>query len=100
MYSDSDLKSLHGFIRATGEGNLKKMLVGGTMTEDHFRALLKVARAVNEEEWVKHWQAGSFPRVKFTPQEVAIKESLYEVWGKCGEKFGLLSPAANQKKAA
>ncbi len=97
MYSHDELKSLHGFLRATGEGNLKKMLVGGKMTEPHLRMLLKVIRAVNEEEWVTHFEANSFPKVKFNPAESAMKETCWGVWAEACSKVGLLTAS---KKAA
>ena len=97
MYSHDELKSLYGFLRATGEGNLKKMLVGGKMTETHLRLLLKIARAVTEDEFVTHLEADSFPKVKFSPPEAAIKESFWTTCADACIKFGLLTA---QKKAA
>ena len=96
MYSQDELKSLHGFLRATGEGNLKKMLVGGAMTETHLRVLLKVVRE-GEAQFVAHWEAGTFPKVKFSSAEMAIKEKCYEICGQACAKVGLLTAA---KKAA
>ena len=92
MYSQDELKSLHGFLRATGEGNLKKMLVGGAMTESHLRILLKVVRE-GEAQFVAHWEAGTFPKVKFSPAESALKEKCYDVCGEACAKVGLLTPA-------
>jgi hypothetical protein len=80
MYSHDDLKSLHAFLKSTNEGGLKKMLVGGKMTETHLRLLLKVVRAVNETEFITHCEADSFPKVKMGAPEIAIKESF---WGTC-----------------
>ena len=92
MYSDDDLKGLHAFLRQTAEGNLLKMLVGGKMSEAHVRSMLKIARAVNEDDWAVHWQAGTFPKVKFNPGEVAIKETMYAVCGDAFAKVGLITP--------
>ncbi len=97
MYSQDEIRSLHGFLKATGEGNLKKMLVGGDMTETHLRVLLKVARAVSEDEFVSHFESDSFPKIKFSPAESAIKESFWRVCAQACTKVGLLSEA---KKAA
>lgn len=96
MYSHEELKSLHGFLRSTGEGNLKKMLVDGKFTDAHLRVLVKVARAVSEDEFVTHIEAGTFPKVKFSPAESAIKETFWSVCGDGCTKVGLLSG----KKAA
>jgi hypothetical protein len=93
MYSNEDLRTLHGFLRATGEGNLKKMLIGGGFSEIHLRILLKVARAVSDTEFVRHFEEMSYPKVKFSPTESAVKE---QFWFECAEaclKVGLLSKA-------
>ncbi len=97
MYSHDELKSLYGFLRATNEGNLKNMLVGGKMTEVHLRLLLKVVRAVKEDEFVTHWEASSFPKVKMNAGELVLKETFWGICGEAGSKVGLLSAA---KKAA
>lgn len=97
MYSPEELKSLHQFLKSTGEGNLKNMLCGGKMTEVHLRVLLKVARNSKEEEFIQHWENSSFPKVKFAPNESALKESCYPVFAEACGKVGLLSAA---KKAA
>jgi hypothetical protein len=96
MYSQDELKSLHGFLRSTGEGNLKNMLVGGAMTEVHLRLLLKVVRAVKEEEFVTHFESSSFPKIKCSPAETALKEAFWKTCGDACSKVGLLSA----KKAA
>lgn len=93
MYSHDDIKSLYGFLRATGEGNLKKMLVGGKMTDAHLRLLLKVARAVTEADFIVHFEADSFPKVKFNAGELAIKETFWVVSAEACAKVGLLQPA-------
>ena len=102
MYSHDELKSLHGFLRQTGEGNLKKMLVGGKMTEAHLRILLKVARAVTEDEFVTHLEADTFPKVKFNTAEAALKETFWKVCGDACAKVGLLTAGSGgmEKKAA
>ena len=97
MYSQDELKSLHGFVRSTAEGNLKKMLLGGRMTEVHLRVFLKVVRACSEAEFVTHVEANTLPKVKFSPEEKKITEQCYEVCCEACSKVGLLTAA---KKAA
>ena len=97
MYSQEELKSVHGFLRATGEGNLKNMLVGGRFTEVHLRLLLKVARAVNETEFATHCEAETFPKVKMNPAESAMKEAFWGIACEACTKVGLMTAA---KKAA
>lgn len=99
MVSHDELKSLHGFLRSTGEGNLKKMLVGGRMSEVHLRVLLKVARTVSEDEFCTLWEAGGFPKLKMSPAESALKENFYSVCGEACAKVGLISAQAAKKAA-
>ncbi len=91
MYSTDDLKSLHSFLKSTGEGNLKKMLVGGTMTDNHLRLLLKIARAVSDDDFAGHAEGDLFPKVKMSPAESAIKESFWSVCLGACVKLGLLA---------
>lgn len=100
MYSPDELKSLHQFIRHTGEGNLKKMMTGGRMTDVHTGLLIKVARACNEDEFATHFEAGTFPRLKFTVNESAMKESCYGVFAEACAKLGLMTAPAKVAKAA
>jgi hypothetical protein len=96
-YLADDLKSLYGFLRATNENNLKKMLVGGKMTDTHINMLVKVVRAINEDEFVTHLEAGTFPKVKMKPEETALKETFWTVCSDACARMGLLTAA---KKAA
>jgi hypothetical protein len=101
MYSQDELKSLHGFLKATGESNLKNMLVGGKMTETHLRMLLKVVRSVSEGDFIKHLEADTFPKVKLNAGELAVKESFWGVCTAACAKVGLLTAQkSEQKKAA
>lgn len=100
MYSHDDLKSLHSFLKSTNEGGLKKMLVGGRMTETHLRMLLKVVRAVNENDFITHAEGDSFPKVKFVAAELALKEGFWAVCLEASAKVGLVTPAGAQKAAA
>ena len=91
MYSHDEIKSLHGFLKSTGEGNLKNMLVSGPMTETHLRLLLKVARPMNEADFITHLEASTFPKVKFNPAETAIKEGFWAICCDACAKVGLLT---------
>jgi len=91
MYSHDDLKTLHGFLKSTGEGGLKKMLVGGRMTETHLRLLMKVIRAGGETEFIAHFEADTFPKVKMVASELAIKEGFWRICAEACAKVGLLT---------
>ena len=97
MFSPDDLSTVYGFLKSTGEGNLKKMLVGGTMTEAHFKILMKVVRGTTEADFISNFMAGTFPRVKLAAAELALRE---DFWIPCTDallKVGLIS---HQKQAA
>lgn len=99
MSSHEDLKSLHGFLKSTNEGGLKKMLVGGRMTENHLRMLLKIVRAVNEGDFITHVEADSFPKVKLVAAELALKEGFWSVCLDACAKVGLVTPQQQLKAA-
>lgn len=99
MYSHDDIKSLYGFLKSTGEGNLKKMLLGGRMTEAHLRILLKVVRAVSEDEFVTHFEAATYPKIKLSAAEIELKETCWPVCTEACAKVGLLTPGSAKKAA-
>ena len=47
MYSPDELTGLFDFLRATNEGNLKKMLCSGKMTEVHLRTAASQAKLIS-----------------------------------------------------
>jgi hypothetical protein len=105
MHSHDDIKSLHAFLRSTAEGNLKKMLVGGHMSDSHLSILLKVAKTVSAQEFVTHFEALTFPKIKFSAKEVPLKEFCWSVCAEACERVGLLGAHVDRasepmKKAA
>lgn len=93
MYSRDDLNSVYGFLRSTGEGNLKKMLVGGKMTDMHFRMLIKIVRGCSEDDFIKCLEQASFPKVKFNGPEMEAKETFWPIALQSLGNVGLLQPA-------
>ncbi len=69
------------------------MMVGGRMTPIHLGMLVKIARGCTEEEFVTHFEACTFPKVKFSGPEAALKEACYGVFAEACVKLGLLSQA-------
>ena len=90
MYAETELRSLQEFLRQTAEGNLKKMMVGGPMTETHLRILLKVARAGSPDEFVGWAQGEGFPKVKFSAPEQALRETFWPVALDACDRLGLI----------
>lgn len=95
-----DASSLYQFLTGTPEGGLRKMLVDGKpMTETHFSLLMKVVKGCNEEDFGKHWEAGSYPTVRMSPNETKLKEFFWRDCVKTFESRGLLQPATPSKAA-
>ena len=96
MFSNDELTGLFSFLKSTGEGNLRKMLVADKMTEAHFKILMKIVRQCDEAQFIDHFSNESFPKVKLTGPEMALKETF---WAPCRTAFckvGLIK----KKKAA
>lgn len=88
---------LHSFLINTPEGALRKMLISGPFTDVHFNMLMKFARA-GENEFCLHFNAGTFPKLKYNAKEIVLKEHFWELAVNALNQHGLLSPA--QKIAA
>ncbi|MCS6837509.1 MAG: hypothetical protein NZ480_01560 [Bdellovibrionaceae bacterium] len=101
MTQQYDLPGLYQFLFNTPEGGLRKMLVDGKpMTDVHFQLLMKVVKACKEEEFVKHIENQTWPKIKISPAEMKIKEHF---WKDCFITFsarGILNPAQPKKEAA
>lgn len=92
MYSQNDISGVYSFLKSTGEGNLRKMLVNGPLTEVHFRVLLKIAKGVDESKFIEAFNNEGIP-VKLSPKEKPVKETF---WPTCKAKLaevGLLGLA-------
>lgn len=99
--SQYDLAGLYDFLTQTPEKGLRGMLVDGKpMTEVHFNMLVKIVRACKVEDFAVCFEKSEFPKIKFGPSEVKLKEKF---WGDCEKALnsrGLLGPALPQKIAA
>ncbi|MCC6278693.1 MAG: hypothetical protein IT289_12325 [Oligoflexia bacterium] len=96
MLTPADLSTVYEFIKQTGENNIKKMMTGGKMSPVHVGLLLKIVRACNLEEFTKHCEGSSFPKIKYKPEEDKIKEAF---WGIASETFVSLGLVSVQKAA-
>jgi hypothetical protein len=99
MYSDTDIQTVFSFLKDTPEGPLRKMLVGGEMSEAHFRLLMKVVRACSDSEWLEAFNGESVPKVRLQPAEYPMRETLWPICKRKLESVGLLTKGA-QKQAA
>lgn len=68
------------------------------MTAVHCTLLVKVVRAVSEEQFSEHFAKQDFPRIRMSPAESKIKESF---WPDCTAVLldrGILQPATSSAK--
>ena len=98
MFSDTDIQSVYDFMKDTPEAPLRKMMVGGEMTEAHFRMMLKVVRGCGAPEFIEAFKAESIPKLRLSPAEYPLKETLWPVCKRKLESLGLL--IASTAKAA
>lgn len=98
MNTNYDANLVYQFLTQTPESALKKMLVGPTFNDVHFSMLMKVVRHSNEDQFCDHFYNSTYPKAKFSANEINSKEIF---WSNCINtlnQHGLLSPA--QKAAA
>lgn len=96
--SQYDALLVHQFLVNTPESALRKMLINMHFNEVCFNFLMKVAKGSSEAEFCEHFNAESFPKIKLSAKEIAIKETFWANCVKVLNQHGLLSPA--QKVAA
>lgn len=94
-----DVPGLFDFLQNTPETGLRKMLVDNkTFTDVHFGLLMKVVRACDTTKFCEHVEKTDFPKLKFGPAEIKLKEKFWNDAFTCLSGKGLLNPA--QKKHA
>ncbi len=96
MLSTSDLATVYDFVKDTGEGNLRKMMTSPKMTTHHIGLLLKVVRNCKPDEFIRHAEAATYPKMKFNDNEDKLKETF---WPTAFETFVQLGLATAQKAA-
>lgn len=96
MYSPDQVLSVYEFLLHTPEGPLRKMLKDDKTTDVHINLLLKIVKNASKEKFIEYFTAGSFPVIKFSANDLKIKETFWATC--CGslESRGLL----NTQKAA
>ena len=96
MYSNDEISSLYSFLNQTPEGALRKMLVGGEMSDAHFRVLAKLAKGGNEGSFAQAFNSNNFGSLKLSPKEAKVKE---DFWSVCKAKLKSLGLIGGQKAA-
>lgn len=98
MNSHYDGNLLYQFLVNTPEGALRKMLITPQFSQDQFNLLMKIVRCGTEDQFCTHFYQEDFPKLKFTPKDIPLKETFWPTCVKALNQHGLLSPA--QKAAA
>ena len=91
MFSNDDVTNLVGFLKQTPEGSLRKMLVGGPVTEAHFRILMKLAKGGTEAEFVDAFQNNTMGKLKLSPKEAPLKDTFWKICQDKLQAIGLLN---------
>jgi hypothetical protein len=99
--SQYDLLGLYDFLKQTPEQGLRKMLCDNKpMGDVHFNLLKKVLSSCSADQFKDLAEKSDFPKIKFSPAEVKLKDKF---WSDCFQTFqarGLLNPAGPVKQAA
>lgn len=95
MHAPDDIKSLYSFLNQTPEGALRKMLLAGekTLTEIHFRVLVKLAKGGSEADFVDSFNAENFGKLPLSTKETFIKEKFWTLWKVKFQALGLMGAA-------
>ncbi len=93
-----DANLAHQFLNQTPESALRKMLINTQFTQNHFNLLLKMVKVSSENDFCNFFYNSSFPKIRFSASEIAIKENFWNITINSLNQNGLLQPA--QKMAA
>lgn len=98
--SQYDVPSLFSFLLHTPESGLRKMLVDNKpFSESHFNLMLKIVKTCSEAQFAEHFEKQDFPKIKFGPAELKIKEKFWADAMSTWNNRGLLAPAVATKAA-
>lgn len=98
--SQYDVAGLFDFLAHTPEQGLRKMLVDQkTFTEAHFNMMLKIVRAGDLNAFTEHFEKKDFPKVKFGPAEMKLKDKFWDDCITVMSSKGILQPAVAAKAA-
>lgn len=87
-----DFNGLYQFLHQTPEQGLRKMLVDPKgFSEVHFNLLIKTVRACQEPEFVDHASKETFPKLRFSPAEMKLKDTFWKECIKACTGRGILS---------
>jgi hypothetical protein len=90
MHSPDEIKSVCDFLKNTPEGPLRKMLIGGELTEGHFRLLMKLAKGGAEADFVDAFTKEDMGKLHLSQKEAPLKDTFWAICKKKLMSLGLL----------
>lgn len=87
MHSNDDISSLYDFLNHTPEGALRKMLIGGDLTEAHFRIMIKLVKGADVQNFTECFNSDGVGNLRLSPKETPLKDNF---WAICKKKFAAL----------
>lgn len=98
--SQYDVAGLFEFLAHTPEQGLRKMLVDQkTFTDTHFQMMLKIVRSGDANAFTEHFEKKDFPKIKFGPAEMKLKDKFWDDCITATMAKGILQPAIATKAA-
>lgn len=97
MHSNDEISSLYSYLSHTPEGPLRKMLLGGEVTDTHVRVLAKLAKGASEADFINAFNAENFGSLRLSPNEKKVSEKF---WPVCKAKLASLGLLPSSNKAA
>lgn len=91
--SQYDPNEMYEFLSMTPEKGLRQILVDNkTFTENHFNMLIKVVRNGSKDTFCEHYTKNDYPKIKFSPNEIKIKETFWATLTTALAQKGIVQP--------
>ncbi|NUM59515.1 MAG: hypothetical protein HUU56_12830 [Bdellovibrionaceae bacterium] len=91
--SQYDANEIFDFLSQTPEKGLRQLMLDPKkFTEVHFNMLLKIIRTTKKDSFVDFYNKNEFPKIKFNPNEVALKEGFWQACSQTLAAKGIISP--------
>lgn len=88
-----DPNEIHGFLSQTPEKGLRQIMVDPkNFTEVHFNMLMKILRTSSKEAFIECFEKNEFPKIKFSANEIKLKENFWTVCCTALANKGIISP--------
>jgi len=96
-YTPDQVSGVLNYLKQTPEGPLRKMMVGGELTEAHFRILMKLAKGGPESDFLEAFNNETMAKLRLTPKESPLRDNF---WTICKKKIVGMGLLPSETKAA